>query len=116
MAFSCCFRLWKTNNNGMICHLQTSGRVGKSASASEEREGECGSESEQKIKKFKVEDIVGCNLLNKETVVPSKDTWFIVVHHKTAVKKISSDGHPLCCVCQLCWNDSRGTVLIRTGC
>lgn len=98
MSFSCCFRLWKTNNSGIKCHLQTHGRVGKSASASEEREGEYGTESEQKIKKFKVEDIVGCNLLNKETVVPSKDTWLIVVHHKTTVEKVSSDGHPLCCV------------------
>jgi len=82
----------------MICHLQTCRRVCKSASASEEREGEYGTESEQKIKKFKVEDITGCDLLNKETVVSSKDTWLIVVHHKTAVEKVSSDGHPLCCV------------------
>jgi len=100
----------------MICHLQTCGRVGESASACEEREGEYGTESEKKIKKFKLEDILGCNLLNKETVVPSKDTWLIVVHHKTAGGKVSSDGHPLCCVCQLGWNDSRGTVLICTGC
>jgi hypothetical protein len=78
--------------------LQTHGIVGKSASASEEREGEYGTESEHKIKKFNVEDIVGYSLVNKETVVPSKDTWLIVVHHKTAVTKDSRHGHPLCCV------------------
>lgn len=82
----------------MICHLPTHGRVGKSASAFEEKEGEFGTESEQKIKTFNVEDIVGCNLVNKETVVPSKDTWLIVVHHKTTVAKVSRHGHPLCCV------------------
>ena len=82
----------------MICHSQTHGRIGKSASAFEEKEGEYGTESEQKIKKFNVEDIVGCNLVNKETVVPSKDTWLIIVHHKTTVAKVSSHGHPLCCV------------------
>ena len=36
----------------MICHLQTCGRVGESASACEEREGEYGTESEKKIKKI----------------------------------------------------------------
>jgi len=97
MAFSCCFRSRKTNYSS-ICHLQTCRRVGTSASASEEREGEYGTESERKIKKFNVEDIVGCNLVNKETVLPSKDTWLIVVHHKTTVTKVSNHGHPLCCV------------------
>jgi hypothetical protein len=86
------------NNSGMICHLQIHERVDKSASASDAREGECGTKSEQKIKKFNVEDIVGCNLVNKETVVPSKGTWLIVVHHKTTVAKVSIHGDPMCCV------------------
>lgn len=82
----------------MTRHLQTHGSLDKSASAFEEREGEYGTEREQKIKKFNVEDIVGCSLVNKETVVPSKDTWLIVVHHKTTVANVPSHGHPHCCV------------------
>jgi hypothetical protein len=86
------------NNIGMIHHLQTHERVAKSASASDAREGEDGAESEHKSKKMNIEDIVGCNLVNKETVVPSKDTWLIVVHHKTTVTKVSSHGDPMCYV------------------
>jgi hypothetical protein len=78
--------------------LQTHGSVNKLASASDAREGEYGTESEQKIRKFNVEDIVGCNLVNKEKVVPSKDAWLILVHHKTTVSKFSGHAHPQCCV------------------
>ena len=98
MAFSCYFRLRKTDNSGRICRSHTHGSTDKSASASDAREVEYGNEREQKIRKFNVEDIVGCNLVNKETVVPSKDTWLIVVHHKTTVAKVSGHAHPLCCV------------------
>jgi hypothetical protein len=82
----------------MICHLQTRDRVVKSPPASDARAGEYGTESKQKIRKFNVGNIVGYNFMNKQTVVPSKDTWLIVVHHKTTVAKVSSHGHPLCCV------------------
>jgi hypothetical protein len=82
----------------MIRHSQTHGSIDKSASASDAREGEYGNEREQKRRKFNVKDIVGCNLVNKETVVPAKDTWLILVHHKTTVAKVPGHAHAMCCV------------------
>jgi hypothetical protein len=47
---------------------------------------------------FDVENIVGYHLVNKETVVPSKYTWLIVVHHKTTAAKTPQCALPVCCI------------------
>jgi hypothetical protein len=54
--------------------------------------------SKQRLRNFCVEDILGYDLLSKETVVPSKYTWMIVVHHKTTAAKMSLYAPSMCCV------------------
>jgi hypothetical protein len=54
--------------------------------------------SKQRLRNFCVEDILGYDLLSKETVVPSKYAWVVVVHHKTTAAKISLYAPSMCCV------------------
>jgi hypothetical protein len=64
--------------------------------------GMCTSENrtknKQRLRNFSVEDILGYDLLSKETVEPSKYTWVIAVHHKTTAAKISLNAPSMCCV------------------
>jgi len=62
------------------------------------RESDSRTEKERKSRKFCVESILGYSLVSKETVVPSKCTWLIVVHHKTTAVKISQYELPVCCI------------------
>jgi hypothetical protein len=84
-----------------VCHSERHVDDNKGSSASDiihAREGEFSTKSKQSSRIFDVKSIVGYNLVNKETVVPSEYTWLIVVHHKTTAAKISQSGLPVCCI------------------
>lgn len=70
---------------GMACH---------SGMCMSENRTKC----KQRLRDFSVEDILGYDLLSKETVVPSKYAWVIVVLHKTTAAKISMNAPSMCCV------------------
>jgi hypothetical protein len=54
--------------------------------------------SKERLREFCAEDILGYDLLSKQTVVPSECTWVIVVHHKTTAAKITLYACSMCCV------------------
>jgi hypothetical protein len=97
---SCFFRLRKKSDSVVTCLSGVCLSGNETASASgmtHAREGD-GSNSKQRAGNFDAGNIVGYSLLNKKTLVPSKHTWLIVVHHKTTVAKTPQCAVPVCCV------------------
>jgi hypothetical protein len=81
----CCFRLKKDTDSGSACHSDIYTTANKV-------------KNKEKLRGFCAEDILGYDVVSKQTVVPSKCTWMIVVHHKTTAAKVSSCSPAVCCV------------------
>ncbi|XP_021926048.1 uncharacterized protein LOC110832902 isoform X3 [Zootermopsis nevadensis] len=88
----------KRKDSVMTCHSDGYVNDSEKASTSDIIHAREGTKNKQRSGQFDVENIVGYNLVTKETVVPSKYTWLIVVHHKTAAVKPSQCALPMCCL------------------
>jgi hypothetical protein len=81
----CFFRLKKGTDSGLACHSDIHTTENKI-------------KNKEKLRDFCAEDILGYDVVSKQTVMASKCTWMIVVHHKTTAAKVSLCSPPVCCV------------------